>query len=140
TFNVGSAEPAMAGPNKNFFVLDPAARPALSIYTINQPALRVRLYRVGIEDWASFLQYMRANNDNTKATPPGRLVVNETVPVKAEADQMAETRVDLSRALESNLGHVVAIVESTLPPRNRYDRQRIIVWAQATQIGLTAFV
>jgi uncharacterized protein YfaS (alpha-2-macroglobulin family) len=140
TFKVGSAEPALAGPNKNFFVLDPSARPALSIYTINHPALRVRLYRVGVEDWASFLQYLRASNDNTKATPPGRLIVNETVPVKAEADQMAETRVDLSRALESNFGHVVAIVESTLPPRNRYDRQRVIVWAQATQMGLTAFV
>ncbi|HKP13498.1 MAG TPA: MG2 domain-containing protein, partial [Blastocatellia bacterium] len=139
-FNVGSADPALAGPNKNFFVLDPAARPALSVYTINQPALRVRLYRVGPEDWSAFAQYLRASNDNAKAqTPPGRLVVNETVPVKGVADEMTETRVDLGRALESNLGHVVAIVESTLPPRNRYDRQRLIVWAQATQIGLTAF-
>ena len=140
TFNVGSAEPALAGPNKNFFVLDPSAQPRLSIYTINQPSLRVRLYRVGPENWAQFLQYLRAVNDNTNATPPGRLVVNETVPVKAEADEMAETRIDLGRALESNLGHVVAIVESTLPPRNRYDRQRLVAWAQATQIGLTAFV
>jgi alpha-2-macroglobulin len=140
TFNVGPAEPALAGPQKNFVVLDPSAQPRLSIYTINQPPLKVRLYRVGPENWAQFLQYLRATNDNTTATPPGRLVVNETVPVKAEADEMAETRIDLRRALESNLGHVIAIVESTLPPRNRYDRQRVVVWAQATQIGLTAFV
>src|SRR5205823_3168062 len=26
-FNVGSAPPALAGPNKNFFVLDPSAQP-----------------------------------------------------------------------------------------------------------------
>jgi len=100
----------------------------------------VRLYQVGPEHWPQFLQYLRANDDNARATPPGRLAVSETLPVKAEADEMAETRIDLSRALESNLGHVVAIIESTLPPRNRYDRQRLVVWAQATQIGLTAFV
>jgi alpha-2-macroglobulin len=140
TFNVGAALPALAGPNKNFFVLDPAARPVLSVYTINQPSLKVRLYAVTPEHWPQFLQYLRANNDNTRATPPGRLMVNETLPVKAEADEMAEIRIDLSRALESNLGHVIAVVESTLPPRNRYDRQRIVAWAQATQIGLTAFV
>ncbi len=140
TFNVGSAEPMLAGPNKNFFVLDPAARPALSIYTINEPALNVQLYRVGPEDWPQFLQYLRANNDNTRAAAPGRLVVTETLPVKAAADEMTETRIDLSRALESNLGHVVAIVESTLPRRPHDARRRVIVWAQATGIGLTAFV
>ncbi|MFL6278036.1 MAG: alpha-2-macroglobulin family protein [Blastocatellia bacterium] len=139
-FNVGSAEPALAGPDKTFLVLDPSAQPRLSIYTINQPSLKVRLYRVGPENWAQFQQYLRATNDNTNATPPGRLIVNENVPVKAEADEMAETRIDLSRALENHFGHVVAIIESTLPPRNRYDRQRIAVWAAATQIGLTAFV
>jgi alpha-2-macroglobulin len=140
SFNVGSAEPTLAGPNKNFFVLDPAARALLSVYTINEPALNVRLYRVSLEHWPQFLQYLRANDDNTRATPPGRHVVSETVPVKAAADEMAETRIDLSRALESNLGHVVAIVESTLPRRNRYERRRVIAWAQATEIGLTAFV
>jgi len=140
TFKVGAALPALAGPNKNFFVLDPAAHAVLSVYTINQPSLKVRLYRVGPEHWPQFLQYLRANDENARATPPGRLIVNETLEVKAEADEMAETRIDLNRALESNLGHVIAIVESTLPPRNRYDRQRVVAWAQATQIGLTAFV
>ncbi len=140
TFNVGTADPMLSGPNKNFFVLDPAARPALSIYTINEPALNVQLYRVGPEHWPQFLQYLRANNDNTRATAPGRLVVSETVPVKAAADEMTETRIDLSRALESNLGHVVAIVESTLPRRPHDARRRVVVWAQATGIGLTAFV
>ncbi|MFL6212574.1 MAG: alpha-2-macroglobulin family protein [Blastocatellia bacterium] len=141
TFNVGSAEPALTGPGRTRFVLDPAARPALSVYTINQPALKVRLYRVGPEDWPAFTQYMGEESYNQKATLPGRLVVNETVPVKAEADELTETRIDLSRALENNLGSVVAIIESTLPPRARFDRhQRVITWAQATQIGLAAFV
>ena len=53
---------------------------------------------------------------------------------------MAETRIDVSRALNGGFGQVIVVVEPVTPPKNRYDRQRVVAWAQATQIGLDAFV
>jgi uncharacterized protein YfaS (alpha-2-macroglobulin family) len=140
TFTVGSAPPALAGSDKQFIVLDPSAKPSYSVYSVNMPTLKVRLYSVNPENWAGFMAYMKANDDNVVRQPPGRLVYSETVPVQAQPDEMAETRIDLSRALNQGLGHVIVLVESTIPARNRWDRQRLVAWAQATQIGLDAFV
>ena len=58
TFKVGSAEPTMAVPSEMFTVLDPAAAPSYTVYTINYGTLFVRAYRVQPEDWPAFQQYM----------------------------------------------------------------------------------
>src|ERR1051325_11914539 len=114
TFTVGSAPPALAGSDKDFIVLDPSAQPRYSLYSVNIPTLKVRLYSVTPENWAGFLAFMKANNENVVRTPPGRLVYSDIVPVQAQPDEMAETRIDLSRALNQGLGHVIVIVESTI--------------------------
>ncbi|HKP85216.1 MAG TPA: Ig-like domain-containing protein, partial [Blastocatellia bacterium] len=140
-FDVGSAPPALASSGNQFIVLDPAAQPRFSVFSVNHPNLKVRLYSVGPEHWPQFADYMRRlNEDNAQHTPPGRLVYSDVVAVKAAPDEMAETRIDLSRALDGGFGQVVVVVESNIPPKNRWDRQRVVAWAQATQIGLDAFV
>jgi len=138
-FDVGPATPALAGPGKEFVVLDPAAPPRLSVYSINQSNLKVRLYSVGPEHWRQFLDYMRKSNDRIQGTPPGRLAFSKLLPVNSLPDEMAETRIDLSPAVESGFGQVIAVVEPTTATDRRY-RNPVIVWAQVTQIGLDAFV
>jgi uncharacterized protein YfaS (alpha-2-macroglobulin family) len=139
-FNVGSAQPALASSGDQFIVLDPAAHPRFSVFSINHPALKVRLYKVGPEHWSQFAIYMRGHDDNTRATPPGRIAYTDTIAVNAQPDEMAETRIDLSKALDGGFGHVIIVVEPSIAPKNRYDRQQVVAWVQATQIGLDAFV
>ena len=54
-------------------------------------------------------------------------------------DEMVETRIDLSAALEGGFGNVIVDIEPTVK-KDKYDRTRIFTWVQATQIGLDAFV
>jgi uncharacterized protein YfaS (alpha-2-macroglobulin family) len=138
-FNVGSAPAALVGPDKQFVVLDPAAPPAFSVYSVNQSSLRVRLYSVGPENWGQFLAYMRNRDDRTPRTPPGRLALSKIVSVTSKADEMAETRIDLTPALDGGVGQVFIIVEPAVASARRY-RDSVAAWAQVTQIGLDAFV
>ncbi|MBA3242526.1 MAG: Ig-like domain-containing protein, partial [Acidobacteria bacterium] len=148
TFNVGSAPPSLFGQGGNFVVLDPSTRqPSYSVYTINHPSLKVSLYAVGPEDWEKYGAYMRGisgyydqSQRQKQSTPPGRLVSTKTVAVAGRPDEMTETRLDLSPALENGSGSVFVVVEQTTPPFMRAERQRIQTWAQVTNIGLDAFV
>jgi uncharacterized protein YfaS (alpha-2-macroglobulin family) len=139
TFNVGPAAAALAGPNKDFLVLDPAAPPRLSVYTVNQSGLKVRLYAVGPENWPQFLAYKRNRDGLTSRTPPGRLALSRVVPVASKPDEMVETHIDLTPALTDGVGQVFVIIEPVTALANRY-RDYIDIWAQVTQIGLDAFV
>jgi alpha-2-macroglobulin len=138
-FNVKSAPPALASSGGQFVVLDPAGQPRFSVYSINHNTLKLRLYAVGPEHWAAFLEYLRELN-NTPRTPPGRLAVSKDITVEAQPDEMVETRIDLGPALVGGLGQVVVVVESTIPSKNRYERRPVVAWVQATKIGLDAFV
>lgn len=138
-FNVGAAPAGLAGPDKQFVVLDPAAQPRLSVYSVNQGSLKVRLYSVGPEHWRQFIAYMRNSDDRVPRTPPGRLALSKIVTVNSRPDEMAETHIDLTPALDAGSGQVVVIVESTIAT-DRRNRNSVAVWAQATQIGLDAFV
>ncbi len=138
-FNVSSAPAALAGPDKQFVVLDRSAPPRLSVYSINHSTLKVRLYSVGPEHWRQFLDYMRSGDDRTPRTPPGRLALSKIVTVTAKPDEMAETRIDLSPVLNEGVGQVLIVVEPVVPTARRY-RDTVDVWAQVTQIGLDAFV
>ena len=139
-FNVKSAPPSLGSSGDSFIVLDPSAPPRFSVYSINHPQLKVRLYSVGPQHWGQYLSFVQHRQDNNRGVPPGRLVLTDTVAVKAQPDEMGETRIDLARALSDGLGHVVVIVESMTPSRNRWENQPVIAWVQATQIGLDAFV
>src|SRR5258708_18557737 len=114
---VGSARAALVGPDKPLVVIDPAAQPRLSVYSINHNSLRVRLYSVGPEHWRPFLLFWR-NRDNNRIpvlqTPPGKLILSKVVNVPAQPDEMAETRIDLGPALEGGFGQVMVVVEPSI--------------------------
>jgi uncharacterized protein YfaS (alpha-2-macroglobulin family) len=142
TFKVGSAAPGLYGPEEALVTLDPAAKkPVLSLYAINYDRLKVRVYQVQPSDWPAFRDYLRDYYGRDKPPePPGRRVMEKTIPVEAEADALTEVNIDLSPALEGDRGQLIVIVEPE-ELRSHQDRYGSVVqaWVQVTQIGLDAF-
>ncbi|HEX8336840.1 MAG TPA: DUF6049 family protein, partial [Pyrinomonadaceae bacterium] len=148
-FNVGPAPPGLFSTGSGFVVLDPAGGPNFSVYSVNQPALKVNLYAVTPEDYGTYRAHMRgaAGYYDEKAKrqqpgPPGRLVSTKTVEVKGRPDETAETRLDLSPALKGGRGNVFVVVEPTVyaePQNRRRGTQAVRAWVQVTGIGLDAF-
>ena len=142
-FKVGSAEPALIGPNEIFVTLDPAAiDPALSLYTINYDKLDVRIYAVEPTDWPAFLEYMyEYQQTDTPQNPPGKLVLDETKQLETPADVLTEVNITLSEYMDGDSGHFIVIVK---PQRSIFEEDRywetVQAWVQVTQIGLDAFV
>ncbi|HEX8174881.1 MAG TPA: Ig-like domain-containing protein [Pyrinomonadaceae bacterium] len=144
TFNVGRAPQMLYSDEDLFGVLDPTGPRRLSVYSVNYDRLKVTLYSVTPNDWNQFLEYMRGvNNYNTdpkrKPQIPGRQVFSKLVSVTSKPDELTETGVDLSPALDGGLGHVIAVIEPPTVQKNQ-ERQVIYRWMQATNIGLEAFV
>ncbi|MCI0489561.1 MAG: MG2 domain-containing protein [Blastocatellia bacterium] len=139
TFNVGSATPALGASKEGLVVLDPAGSPSFSVFSINIKSLRAHVYAVGVEHWQQFAEYMRGEQRGGRPTPPGRLVVSKTISVKAKPDEMAETRIDLSPALQGGFGQAIVTVEESRWV-GRLGRDSISAWVQVTGIGLDAFV
>ena len=140
SFAVGPADALLSGPRLDFLVLDPAGPRALPVYSVNHEALRVRAYAVSPEDWPAWHEYrQKAWRNEAAATPPGRLALDTTLKVAAAADELVETRVDLSPALANGLGQLVVVVEPKVrSPRARRE-QAVRAWVQSTRIGLDAF-
>ncbi len=141
TFNVGAAEPNLYSQGGTFTVLDPTAKPSYSIYSTNHQTVKLKIYAVTPQDWEGFRQYMRYQNYDEQKRPkiPGRLVVDKVQTIQNKPDELVETRIDLAQALNEGFGNVIIEVEPVLK-RDKYDRNKITVWAEATQIGLDAFV
>jgi uncharacterized protein YfaS (alpha-2-macroglobulin family) len=139
TFAVGPAEPSLVGPRGDFLVLDPAGPRRVPVYSVGHAALRARVYAVAPRDWPAWHQYRQAAWRNESATPPGRLVVDTTVPVAGGGDELVETPVDVSPALADGLGQAVVVVEAKARPRADR-RQAVRAWVQATHLGLDASV
>lgn len=141
TIRVGSAAQNLYAQGGFMTVMDPTAKPTFSIYSTNHSTARVKLYAVEPKDWRQFQQYVQRMNydDGRRPAIPGRLVSDETVSIVNKPDEMVETRIDVSRALNGGFGNVIIDIEPTVR-RDKYDRTRIFTWLQATQIGLDAFV
>jgi uncharacterized protein YfaS (alpha-2-macroglobulin family) len=142
TFVTGEAGKALFATGGEFVVLDPTAGPRFSIYSINHPSVKVKLFAAGPEDWDRFAKYVREEfrREVSYKDPPLRLVSSESVAPKGEPDELTETRIDLSKALTDGAGSVVVLVEPPVRPKNRWEWQPILVWAQVTPIGLDAMV
>ena len=141
TFKTGAADRTFSGQGGNFVVLDPNSKPAYSIYTTNQKSVSVKIYQVQPTDWARFQEYVRRiNYDDSAKKPqiPGKLIADKTVNVAAKADELTETRIDLSEYLNGGFGNLILDIEPTI--KQKYDRERIFKWIEATNIGLDAFV
>jgi len=141
-FKVGSAEPALFGPDETLVTLDPASRkPVLTVYAINHDRLKVRAYEVQPSDWPAFKTYLQeVYRQDTMPAPPGRQVMDEWLELDATADALSEVNIDLSPGLADGLGQLVVVVETEGAQRieDRYGRL-VVAWVQVTQIGLDAF-
>lgn len=149
TFKVTTNGPSLFSASDAFVVLDPAGPRAFTVYSTNYTRLRVALYKVTPDDWLQFRRYLAANYANTKELPaqPGRLVSDKVIDINVEHDQLIETAIDLSSALDNGLGHVFVRVdpvereEDKGKPVTVYANRRNVAeaWVQSTEIGLDAF-
>jgi uncharacterized protein YfaS (alpha-2-macroglobulin family) len=143
SFKVGSAEPALFGPEQSLVTLDPAAsKPVFTVYAVNYDRLHVRAFQVQPSDWPVFKTYVQEYyTQGEPPNPPGRKVLDQVVKQEAAADTLAEVNIDLSSALGGGLGQLVVVVEpeGVQPRQDRYGRV-VQAWVQVTQIGLDAFV
>ncbi len=151
TFRVGREEPALYAGGGGFVVLDPARRRSFSVYSINLRRLKVSLYRVAPADWDQFAFYEEWRRGESSAgaksfKPPGTLVSERVVEVRAKPDELYETPIDLSPALGRVYGQVfvrVERVEPKTPAVRSYaygpSDGAVDAWVQATDIALDAF-
>ena len=97
-------------------VLDPTARPRIPVFTINHKSVKVRVHRVTVKDWLAFRTHMRKHDEDLDDTssPPGEVVINQTIPVSGTLDEMVETDVDLSAALRGGVGQLIVVIEPTV--------------------------
>ena len=140
--NVGSAEKSLYSQGGLMVLLDPTAKPAYSIYSTNHTQVKVKIHKVEPTDWQQFQNYVRRINyddDTVKPTIPGKLISDKIVSIKNTPDELVETRLDLSEFLDGGFGHLIIDIEPVVR-RDKYDRTRVFTWAQATNIGLDAFV
>ena len=144
-FKVGSAEPWIGLSGQGFVVLDPAGPRQLSLYSVNYQTVKVSIYAVQPSDWPLFQIYRQVvygnrNDILAKQTKlPGRLAFSKKVDLKQTPNDMIETRIDLSPALNDGFGQAIVSVESITPASDRY-HSPLLTWVQSTQIGLDAFV
>ncbi len=148
-FKVTTAAPRLFTTGEGFVVLDPAGRKAFTVYSVNLRQLKVRLYKVAPEDWRQFRAYQAAGQRQVRAvSPPGTLVFDKVIDVKAKADELIETAIDLSPALTNGFGQVFVKVEAVERAEDKnepinvyaYRQNKAEAWVQATNIGLDAFV
>jgi hypothetical protein len=71
---------------------------------------------------------------------PGKKIFDGQIPVKAPADEYAETGIDLSAALLHGKGHVLVLVEPTVLPEGQRRSDPVAAWVQVTGIGIDAFL
>ncbi len=137
-FSVGPDVPSLFGPS-GMIVLDPmAATPTLDVFSIAHTGLAVKLYKVTAEDYPRYLAWQSELYDDKKPhVPPGTKVVDTKVAIAASATPLSETKIDLAPALTQGRGHVLAIVEPS-PWTEVGHIPQVIVWAQATKIGIDA--
>ncbi len=141
-FRVGPAEKTLSSPGADLVVLDPAANGKLSVFSVNHPRLKVTVHAVEPEDWAAWEKWLQTFwYDDARPGPlPGRRLSQTVLDTLGQADQQQETAIELAPLLgEDGVGHVLVMVEPTVQPRDRWNRQYVYKWVQVTQLGLVAF-
>jgi hypothetical protein len=144
-FHINDARPRLDQFQDRLITLDPLApQPSLAVTTVNHEKLRVRLFRVDVNDWSSYVRYweQRWNDQQSPPLPDWNEVLDTTVDTNAKPNVLTETTIDLSEALNGETGHVVLLIEPTggladLSPNSDdyWSNRPALVWAQATRIG-----
>lgn len=140
SFDVGSAEPTMFGAENDMVVLDPSSAKAFTVYTINEPGLRARVFSVAPEDWQKYVAFREEWERPRKLAPPGRLVYEKVLTPKKAPDELVATPVDLTPALSGGYGQVLVVVEPTRAPPKGWHRAELHVWVQSTDLGVNAYL
>ncbi len=134
-FKIGGRDAELSAEKRDDFItLDPSAKRVFSVYSTNYKSLKVQIYAVKPEDYEAFYRY----NQGVKNAPPiiGKLVSDKTIKLKSKRDVSEETKINLAPAMPNGFGHAILIVE---PPVITEENERIVVWLQATNIGVDAF-
>jgi len=141
TFNVGKDQPSLSGTGSPMIVLDPDASPAMTVYSTNHQKLRLRVYRVGPDQWVDLSKWWEKHNNDWyhRADLPGTRLTDKIVQVGGDVDSMVETAIDLQPYLKDGYGQLLVWVTPTRPPKDAWNRQEVIHWVQRTDLGLTAF-
>ena len=139
-FRTTDAPQMLSGPTDILTTIDPSAEvPSISLYTINYSRLDLRVFVVGPEDWGPYVSYINDHRyGDNPPNPPGVEVIDTTIRIQGENDQLVETTVGLEEAFAGQTGHVIVLVET--PATLFRNQQRIITWVQSTNIALDAFV
>jgi len=125
-FKVGPMQPRIALSGQGLVVLDPAGPRQLSLYSVNYQTVRVSLYAVEPEDWIKFQVYRQLHYRGPtqviarNATLPGRLVFSKQIDLKQVSNEMIETTIDLTPALNDGFGQAIVAVESITPASDNY--------------------
>jgi uncharacterized protein YfaS (alpha-2-macroglobulin family) len=142
--HVGPAYPRLGSSAGLMTVLDPASNGRFPVHSINYDTMRVRAFEVTPAHWGDYLAFVYEYRRTEEATPPGKKVIDEKVDIGAEADELANTLVDLNKALgDDGHGQLVLMIEATDPePDDRRYRgsDEVVTWVQSTDIALDGFV
>ncbi len=148
-FRINDARPYLNQFNDRLITLDPlATKPSLAVTSVNHDKLRVRLFTVDIDDWNSYIVFLEQQWDERRHDPPANWTeaVDTTIDTNADENELTETTVDLSEALDGEPGHVIVLIEPTgrladLPrdDRDYWSNRPIVVWAQSTTISADGF-
>lgn len=141
---VGSAQPNLYPSLKNYEIntIDPTLeKPYITVWSINYPRLRVVLFQMKPEDFhKSPLGQHYIDEWNVDSFRYGKKVVDEIIETKSKPNEYIETRIDISKAFNSNLGHVLCFVE---PEKTFWQslqfwkrHPRIILWVQCTKLSI----
>ena len=136
-FKVGAPNPQVFAAT-GLTVADPSAKsPIFTVHSVAQKSLNVQVYKVGLNDWQAYLEFMRGNPRRPKPAP-GKKVFDKKISVQGNLDEMSDTHIDLASALNSaGFGHAVVVVKPSKWP-HRY-KPEYKAWVQVTQIGLDAY-
>ncbi len=145
TVQVGPAEPSIQAYDP-ITTLDPFAEgQQLTTLTVNHDQLRVRVFAVGIDDFADYARYANERDwvDPPVDVPDWEVLSDATVQPEGDADVPVLTSIDLAGALGGKPGHVVVLIEpvpAVSPNSNLYWLNRpALTWVQSTSLGVDLF-
>jgi hypothetical protein len=88
-FTTTAAPRFLTVTSSGLVVLDPGAPPRFSVWSVNHPRLKVAVHAVTPADWPAYMAFQQEHWRNLKdATPPGRRVIDTTLAVRADPDEM----------------------------------------------------
>ena len=132
---------SFVGPSQPFVTLEPVGSPGISVFTVNQPSVKVKVYREAVTDWTAWTAWWSRWRweDARKGVLPGTKIWEGSVPVASSPDRQVETRIDLAPHLKGGLGQLIVQVEPAIQGKQRWERQEWLGWVQSTRLGLTVF-